>query len=54
MEIFYVEDDEDIARSVRQYLVQNDYCVSVYPTIQEAKEALTADRPSLVLLEVNC
>ena len=53
MEIFYVEDDEDIARSVRQYLVQNDYCVSVYPTIQEAKEALTADRPSLVLLDWN-
>lgn len=53
MEICYVEDDEDIARSTGEYLAQNGYCVSVYPTIQGAKAALTADRPSLVLLDWN-
>ena len=40
MVIYYVEDDEDIARSTRTYLEQNGYDVSVFSSIQKAKKAL--------------
>lgn len=53
MVIYYVEDDEDIARSAQAYLEQNGYCVSVFATILEAQKALAASWPSLVLLDWN-
>ncbi len=53
MVIYYVEDDEDIARSTRTYLEQNGYDVSVFSSIQEAKKALAARCPSLVLVDWN-
>ncbi len=53
MVIYYVEDDEDIARSTRTYLEQNGYDVSVFSSIQEAKKALAARCTSLVLVDWN-
>lgn len=53
MEIFYVEDDEDIARSTKIYLENQGCQVSIFTTIREAKTALLACCPSLVLIDWN-
>ena len=39
-DIFYMEDDENIARHVGEYLGKYGYRVSVYRTVAEGKEAL--------------
>lgn len=53
MEIYYVEDDADIAQSTRTYLEQNGYRVSLFATIREAQTALREGCPSLVLVDWN-
>lgn len=53
MEIYYIEDDTDIARPTRAYLAQRGFHVSVFTTIRDAKAALTAECPSLVLMDWN-
>lgn len=53
MEIFYVEDDEDIAGSTKIYLENQGCQVSIFTTIREAKTALLACCPSLVLIDWN-
>lgn len=53
MEIYYIEDDEDIARSTRTYLEQNGYQVSLFTTIGAARAALETGSPSLVLVDWN-
>ncbi len=53
IDIFYVEDDEAISQSVKEFLGQSGYKVSVFPTITGAKEALTNLRPTLVLVDWN-
>lgn len=53
IEIYYVEDDETIAGMVRDFLGQRGYQVSVLPTIAQAKAALKADRPEVVLVDWN-
>lgn len=53
MEIYYVEDDTDIAQSTRTYLEQNGYRVSLFSTIREAQTALREACPSLVLVDWN-
>lgn len=53
MEIYYVEDDADIAWSTKAYLEQNGYRVSLFPTIGEAQTALKAGCPALVLVDWN-
>lgn len=52
-DIFYMEDDRDIARLVRDYLEQRDCRVSVYVTVAEAEEALRRKTPELMLLDWN-
>lgn len=60
-EIYYIEDDETIARSVKEYLegescLQNgepDCRVKIFGTIAEAKKALLCQRPSLLLADWN-
>lgn len=49
----YVEDDPAIAHSVKEYLEQRDFLVTVWATIEEAKEAVKADPPQIVLLDRN-
>ena len=53
IEIYYVEDDENIAGMVKEFLGQRGYRVSVLPTLAQAKQALKADRPELVLVDWN-
>lgn len=53
IEIYYVEDDGDIARTVRQYLEQNGCRVTVFATIADAKTALQTRCPAMVLVDWN-
>lgn len=52
-EVYYVEDDENIADIVKEYLDQKGYSVSVFPTIAEAKDALVNHMPDIVLVDWN-
>ncbi len=52
-EIYYIEDDASIARSVKEYLEQYDFRVTVYGTVAEAREAIKQMCPQLVLLDWN-
>ena len=53
IDIFYVEDDENIARNVAEYLGKYGYRVIVYTTIDEAEQALRRKCPSLALVDWN-
>ena len=52
-EIFYVEDDVQIALLVKEYLEKNEFFVSVYSTLLEAKHALLCHMPDLILVDWN-
>ncbi len=53
MDIYYVEDDEDIAQAVKEYLAPWGYRVSVFPTVAGARQALESRVPALVLVDWN-
>lgn len=53
MEIYYVEDDSDIADMVKKYLEEKGCQVTVFHTINEARQALHASVPSIVLIDLN-
>ena len=52
-EVFYVEDDENIAQTVKEFLEQQGYRVLILPTIAAAKQALQQKRPALALVDWN-
>ena len=51
--IYYIEDDENIARLVREYLNRQGCSVSIFPTIAGAKEAFAGRLPTLALVDWN-
>lgn len=53
IDLYYIEDDKHIAQLVKEYLEENNCCVSVFLTIAEAKEALQRHLPGLVLVDWN-
>lgn len=53
IDVYYVEDDENIAQAVKEYLEQRDCRVSVFQTVIEAKSALRAYIPAVILLDWN-
>lgn len=53
IDLYYAEDDEQIAEAVKGYLGQKDYRVTVYPTLSEIEKALSRQIPALVLLDWN-
>lgn len=53
IEIYYAEDDEHIARTVREFLGKYGYHVSIFSTIAGAKQALREQCPTLVLVDWN-
>lgn len=53
IDIYYVEDDENISRIVRGFLEQRGCKVSLFPTIAEAKHALKDYCPTLALVDWN-
>lgn len=52
-DIYYIEDDSNIAGIVKDYLEQKNIHVSIYLTAAGAKEALQRQTPDLVLLDWN-
>lgn len=53
MEIYYIEDDVNIAMAVKEYLSQKGYAVSIFGTLESGKKALEHRIPSLVLVDWN-
>ncbi len=52
-EVYYVEDDKNIAAVVKEYLEQKGHSVSIFPMITEAKNALEDRIPDIVLVDWN-
>lgn len=53
IDIFYIEDDSNIAGTVKNYLEQRDCSVTIHTTAAAAKEALLRQAPRLILLDWN-
>lgn len=53
IDIFYIEDDSDIAQIIKKYLKQRNCNVTVYSTNASAKEALQQKIPELIILDWN-
>lgn len=51
--IYYIEDDGSISELVREFLSAHHYRVTVFPTIDSAKRAISERCPSLVLVDWN-
>lgn len=52
-EIYYIEDDKSIAQSVKEYLEQHGFRVTVYGTVTEARNVIAKRCPQLILLDWN-
>lgn len=52
-DIYYVEDDESIAGTVKEFLGRQGYRVLIFPTVHTAKKALEGGCPALVLVDWN-
>ena len=50
-DLYYIEDDPDIAGVVKEYLEQKDFKVTVCGTLEQARQALRIRVPTLVLLD---
>lgn len=53
IELYYIEDDENISQAVKEYFEQRGYRVSIYATIADARQALKNHIPSIVLVDWN-
>ena len=53
IELYYIEDDQSIAQLVKEYLERRDCKVTIFHTLAQAKQALAAHVPTLVLLDWN-
>lgn len=53
VELYYVEDDPDIACAVKEYLEQKGFKIRTYGALSEARDAIKARVPALVLLDWN-
>ena len=52
-DLYYIEDDPDIACTVKEYLEQKGFAVTICATLAQAKHALKMHVPVLVLLDWN-
>lgn len=52
-EVYYIEDDENIAQAVKEYLSQRDCRVTVFETAAGAREAFRKRTPTILLLDWN-
>lgn len=53
VEVYYVEDDKDIAATVKEYLEQRAYTVSVFGTLKSAGRAFECHVPGIALIDWN-
>lgn len=52
-EIYYIEDDEDIAMTVKEYLSRKGYAVYIFKTLENGKKALERHIPNIALIDWN-
>lgn len=52
-EIYYIEDDNNIACTVKEYLEQKEFVVTVFPTVCAAESAFETKLPALALVDWN-
>lgn len=52
-DVYYIEDDENIAEIVKEYLEQKNCNVFTFATIEEARYALERQVPGIVLVDWN-
>ena len=52
-DLYYIEDDRNIALAVREYLEQRSFKVTICPTLSAAKQQLREYVPTCVLLDWN-
>lgn len=52
-DLYYIEDDPNIAYAVKQYLEQKGFQVTICMTLAQARNALNIHVPTLVLLDWN-
>ena len=53
VDLYYIEDDSNIASIVKEYLELRNFRVTILATLAEAKQALKVHVPTLVLLDWN-
>lgn len=53
IEIYYVEDDENIAQAVKEYLEQRECKVTILMTVADARQALRIHIPTIILVDWN-
>lgn len=53
VDLYYIEDDANIASLVKEYLEQKNFRVTLLATLAETKQALNHHVPALVLLDWN-
>lgn len=53
MDVYYIEDDGDIAQTVKEYLEQRNCSVAVFNAVADAKNALSRQVPAVVLMDWN-
>lgn len=53
IELYYVEDDPNIASIVKEYMEQKNFKVTVYGTLAGVKQALKIHVPTIILLDWN-
>ena len=52
-DLYYIEDDQNIALAVKEYLEQRNFKVTICPTLSKAKQQLKQYVPTCVLLDWN-
>ena len=53
IEVYHIEDDKAIAHAVKEYLEQHNCRVSVFTTMEEARQAMVRQVPAMVLVDWN-
>lgn len=53
IEVYYIEDDEDIAMTVKEYLERQGCVVCVFRTLESAKKAFEHRVPGIALIDWN-
>lgn len=53
IEIYYMEDDENIATTVKEYLSQKGYSVTIFETLERGRKAMECHVPDIALIDWN-
>ncbi len=51
--LYYVEDDSVIASAVRDYLMNKDFELALFETVEQVKKAMEIELPILILIDWN-